>query len=73
MRLTRRRENVEWSGGAWSSPIPGKSRNVSKSAARQAMPRSASMPSKQPIHIADWRERRFPVAMRGILVHHAAS
>jgi hypothetical protein len=45
--MSRRvREIVEWSGGAWSSPIPRKSRKANESAARQAMPRSASMPSK---------------------------
>ena len=41
----RVREIVEWSGDAWSSPMPRKSRNANESAARQAMPRSESMPS----------------------------
>ena len=45
--ISRRvREIVEWSGGAWSRPTPRKSRNANESAARQAMPRSESMPSK---------------------------
>jgi hypothetical protein len=45
--ISRRvREIVEWSGGASSRPTPRTSRNVNESAARQAMPRSESMPSK---------------------------
>jgi len=42
----RVREIVEWSGGASSRPTPRKSRNANESAARHAMPRSESMPSK---------------------------
>ena len=45
--ISRRvREMVEWSGGACSKPTPRKSRNANESAARYAMPRSESMPSK---------------------------
>jgi hypothetical protein len=40
------REIVEWSGGASSRPTARKSRNANESAARHAMPRSESMPSK---------------------------
>jgi hypothetical protein len=45
----RVREIVEWSGDAASSPRPRKLRTASESAARQAMPRSESMPSRYPI------------------------
>jgi hypothetical protein len=38
----RVREIIEWSGGASSRPTPKKLRNAYESAARQAMPRSAS-------------------------------
>jgi hypothetical protein len=49
--ITRRvREIVEWSGGSSSRPAPRKSRSANESAARQAMPRSESMPSKYPIN-----------------------
>jgi hypothetical protein len=40
---------VEWSGVYSSSPMPTKRRNASESASRQAIPRSAPMPSKYPI------------------------
>ena len=47
--LNRRvRESVEWSGPAASRPSPTKLRTASESAARQAMPRSESSPSKYP-------------------------
>src|SRR5207245_10068807 len=42
----RVREMVEWSGGASSRPSPRKSRKAKESAARHAMPRSESIPSK---------------------------
>jgi len=42
----RVREIVEWSGGASFNRTPRKSRNANESAARHAMPRSESMPSK---------------------------
>ena len=47
--ISRRvREIVEWSGGASGSVRPRKSRSVNESAARHAMPRSESIPSKEP-------------------------
>jgi hypothetical protein len=47
MSIKRRvREIVEWSGGASGSTNPRKSRSANESAARQAMARSASKPSK---------------------------
>ena len=48
--ISRRvREIVEWSGVYSSRPMPTKRRNARESANRQAMPRSAPMPSKYPI------------------------
>src|SRR5205807_8462973 len=42
----RVRAMVEWSGGASSRATPRKSRKAKESAARHAMPRSESIPSK---------------------------
>jgi hypothetical protein len=48
--ISRRvREIVEWSGVSSSNAMPTKRRRASESANRQAMPRSAPMPSKYPI------------------------
>ena len=41
-------EIVEWSGVSLLAGTPRKSRRLSESAARQAMPRSLSIPSKYP-------------------------
>jgi hypothetical protein len=46
----RVREIVEWSGVCSSSAMPTKRRSASESAMRQAIPRSAAMPSKYPIN-----------------------
>jgi hypothetical protein len=49
--ISRRvREIVEWSGVYSSNAMPAKRRSASESANRQAMPRSAPMPSKYPIN-----------------------
>ena len=53
--ISRRvREIVEWSGVPSSSAMPTKRRSANESAKRQAIPRSAPMPSKYPIN----RERK---------------
>ena len=56
----RVREMVEWSGGACSRPTPRKSRKAKESAARHAMPRSESIPSKyqQQPEVHAWRQAR---------------
>ena len=64
--ISRRvREIVEWSGGIWFSPTPRNPRSPMESAARHAIPRSLSMPSKAVQRFGaaagDWLRNRFTV------------